>query len=201
MNTAEAYGCGCVAELGDGGGEAFGVQARGVAQGAVLVDALTSVGHHQGDQGSRAGHGAEGEFDQVEQRCRVDSLPRRATDEQWLAQRPQLTTVAAAPRSERCSALRLTRPATAIGQAERQEPSFQDLPLAVRLRFARRTAESSIHRASAEACRAPRPTAVPGWPFRPRAVPVNHDVKCAAMCDIHHHVKTNAHPDTFSSPR
>ncbi|MEW2569215.1 hypothetical protein [Streptomyces sp. NPDC047070] len=42
---------------------------------------------------------------------------------------------------------------------------------------------------------------MPGWTFRPRAVPVNHDVKYAAMCDIHHHVKTNAHPDTFSSPR
>ncbi|MFI1035948.1 hypothetical protein [Streptomyces sp. NPDC020951] len=73
MYASEADGLGGVAELGDGGGEAFGVQAGGVAQSAVLVDALAAVGHHQGDQGTRAGHDAEGEFDQVEQCFGVDA--------------------------------------------------------------------------------------------------------------------------------
>lgn len=67
---------GFVAELGDGGGEAFGLQAGGVAQGAVLVDALAAVGHDQGDQGACAGHDPEGEFDQFEQ-CFGTDAPLR----------------------------------------------------------------------------------------------------------------------------
>jgi hypothetical protein len=63
VDAAEAYGGGFVAELGDGGGEAFSVQMGGVAQGAFLVDALTTVGHDQGHQGARHGFDTEGELD------------------------------------------------------------------------------------------------------------------------------------------
>ncbi|MFF4229732.1 hypothetical protein [Streptomyces sp. NPDC001820] len=50
MHAAQAYCGGFLAELGDGGGEALGVQAGGIAQGAVLIDPLAPVGHDQGDQ-------------------------------------------------------------------------------------------------------------------------------------------------------
>jgi hypothetical protein len=45
--TAAADRGGFVAEHGDGGGEAFGVQAGGVTQGAVLVHVLAAEGHNQ----------------------------------------------------------------------------------------------------------------------------------------------------------
>ncbi|MFE9687841.1 hypothetical protein [Streptomyces sp. NPDC006285] len=73
VDASEADGCRRVAELGDGGGEAFGVQASGVAQSAILVDALATVGHDQGDQGACADHDPEGKLDQIEQSCRVDA--------------------------------------------------------------------------------------------------------------------------------
>jgi hypothetical protein len=47
-DAAEVYSRGFVAELGDGGGEAFGVHAGGFVQGTVPVDALTTVGDDQG---------------------------------------------------------------------------------------------------------------------------------------------------------
>ncbi|MFE2700791.1 hypothetical protein ACFXI6_18215 [Streptomyces mirabilis] len=47
VHSAEAHCGGCVAELGDGGGEAFGVQTGGLPQSAVLVDALAPVSHDQ----------------------------------------------------------------------------------------------------------------------------------------------------------
>ncbi|MEV6183280.1 hypothetical protein [Streptomyces sp. NPDC052015] len=62
MHAAEADGCTFVAELVGGGGEAFGVQSGGLAQGAVLIDALAPVSHDQGDQGVGAGHHAEGQL-------------------------------------------------------------------------------------------------------------------------------------------
>ncbi|MDW8478322.1 hypothetical protein R3L02_41990 [Streptomyces scabiei] len=73
MHASQAYGGGFVAELGDRGGETFGVQSGGVAKGAVLVDALPAVGHDQGHQGARAGHHTESELDQFEQRLGVNA--------------------------------------------------------------------------------------------------------------------------------
>lgn len=68
MHTAEAYCGGLLAELGDGGGEALGVQPGGITQGAVLNDPLAPVGHDQGDQGTGPGNHTERQFHQVEKR-------------------------------------------------------------------------------------------------------------------------------------
>ncbi|MFI6254364.1 hypothetical protein [Streptomyces sp. NPDC051016] len=76
VHPAQAHGGGGVAELGDGGGEAFGVQAGVLAQGAVFVDALAPVGHHQGDEGAGSGDHAEGQFDQFEEGGGVDAVLR-----------------------------------------------------------------------------------------------------------------------------
>ncbi|MFD0507719.1 hypothetical protein ACFQ0G_43100 [Streptomyces chiangmaiensis] len=63
-----------VAELGDSRSEAFRVQAGCLAQGAVLVYALASVGDDQGDQGAGPGDDPERQLHQVEQRLGIDAV-------------------------------------------------------------------------------------------------------------------------------
>ncbi len=65
VHAAQAHGGRRPTELGDSGGEALGVQASVLAQGAVLVDALAPLGHHQGDQGAGSRDRAEGQLDQL----------------------------------------------------------------------------------------------------------------------------------------
>lgn len=73
VHPAEADRDGFVAELGDGGSEAFAVQTGVVSQGAILVEALAPVGDDQGDEGAGPGHHAEGKLHQVEERLGVDA--------------------------------------------------------------------------------------------------------------------------------
>ncbi len=70
VHAPEAHGGGLLTQLGDGGGEALGMQPGGVPPRPVLVDALTPVGHDQGDQGTGPGDHAERQLHQVEQRLR-----------------------------------------------------------------------------------------------------------------------------------
>ncbi|MFE1442970.1 hypothetical protein [Streptomyces sp. NPDC058739] len=74
MHGAEAYSRGLVAELVDSGSEPLGMQAGGLAQGVVLVDALAPVSHDQGDQGASAGDHSEGQLRQVEECPGADAV-------------------------------------------------------------------------------------------------------------------------------
>ncbi|MGW6688718.1 hypothetical protein [Streptomyces sp. NPDC054961] len=67
MDGAGADGLGLFAELGDGLGEAFRVQASVFAQGSGLVNALTPIAVDQGEQGSGARDHAEGDLHKAEQ--------------------------------------------------------------------------------------------------------------------------------------
>lgn len=62
VHGAQAHSLGVVAQLADGIGETLGVQTGGLAQSAVLVDALAPVGNDQSDKSSGCSNHPEGQL-------------------------------------------------------------------------------------------------------------------------------------------